>query len=126
MKFTAEWLKAALIRAIRTAAQVALGMFTVGLGIKEVDWLNILSVAAVSAIYSIITSIATKLPELEPGTPQQPEGSLIIDDMNGDTPFVAVNLGQQRLEDVAKKKQIVLDVVTDPQKASPEGESFEV
>ena len=31
MKFTLEWFKAAAIRMIRTAAQVALGMITVGM-----------------------------------------------------------------------------------------------
>lgn len=126
MTFTMKWLRAALIRAVRTAAQVALGMFTVGLGFKEVDWMNILSVAAVSAIYSIITSIATKLPELETPSPQEAEGALIVEDVNSDAPFVAVNLGGQHLEDVVKKKQVLLDVVTDPNKVSDETESFEV
>ena len=39
MKFSMEWFKAALIRAVRTAAQVALGMLTVGMTISQVDWL---------------------------------------------------------------------------------------
>ena len=126
MKFTVKWFQAALIRALRTAAQVALSMFTIGMAIHDINWMNVLSVTAVAAIYSLVTSIATDLPELEPGTPQDPEGSLIIEDLNGDEPFVAVNLGQQHLEDVAKKKQIVLDVVTDEKKVPSEGESFEV
>lgn len=33
MKFTVEWVKAALIRAVRTAAQVALTMLTIGMAI---------------------------------------------------------------------------------------------
>lgn len=64
MKFTAEWIKAALIRAIRTAAQVALGMLTVGMTLSEVDWKTMLSVAVVAAIYSLLTSIITDLPEV--------------------------------------------------------------
>lgn len=72
MKFTKIFIKSALIRALKTAAQVALGMFTVGQMCSEVDWLKILSVAGVSAIYSILTSIATGLPE------SKVDGSLIM------------------------------------------------
>ena len=64
MKFTLEWLKAAAIRMLRTAAQVALGMITVGMTISEIDWLNVLSVSAVAAIYSLLTSVITDLPEV--------------------------------------------------------------
>ncbi len=63
MKFTLEWFKAAGIRMLRTAAQVALGMITVGMTVKEVDWLNVLSVSVVAAVYSLLTSIITDLPE---------------------------------------------------------------
>lgn len=56
--------KAALIRAIRTMAQTALGMFTVGMAMEEVKWSYVASVALVSGIYSLITSIAG-LPEVE-------------------------------------------------------------
>ena len=35
--FTKEWFKAAGIRALRTAAQTALGMFTVGAALHEVN-----------------------------------------------------------------------------------------
>lgn len=63
MKFTLEWFKAAGIRMLRTAAQVALGMLTVGMTVSEVDWLNILSVSVVAAVYSLLTSIITDLPE---------------------------------------------------------------
>ncbi len=63
MKFTLEWFKAAGIRMLRTAAQVALGMLTVGMTISEVDWLNILSVSVVAAVYSLLSSIISDLPE---------------------------------------------------------------
>lgn len=58
------WFKAAAIRAVRTWAQTALGMITVGATLAEIDWGYILSVATVSAIYSILTSIAG-LPEVQ-------------------------------------------------------------
>lgn len=63
---SAKWWKAALIRAIKTAAQVALGMITVGMAASEIDWLNVASVSAVAALYSLITSLAG-LPEVDDG-----------------------------------------------------------
>lgn len=60
-----EWFKAAGIRAIRTFAQTAVGM--VGgemVGLLDVDWVGVLSVAATAAILSLLTSVAG-LPELE-------------------------------------------------------------
>ena len=53
-----EWWKAAGVRAIKTAAQVVLGMITVGMAVNEIDWINVASVAAVAAIYSLVTSLA--------------------------------------------------------------------
>lgn len=64
MNKIASWWKAAGIRAIKTFAQTALSLFTVGLAITEVDWLYIGSVAIVAAVYSLLTSIAG-LPELK-------------------------------------------------------------
>lgn len=61
-----NWWKAATIRAIKTAAQVVLGMLTVGMAANEIDWLNLASVAAVAAFYSFVTSLAG-LPEVEDG-----------------------------------------------------------
>lgn len=53
-----EWLKAAAIRAVKTMAQVALGMITVGAAFYDLDWIYIGSVAFTSGIISILTSIA--------------------------------------------------------------------
>ena len=55
----------ALIRAVYTFAQTALSMITVGQAFFEVNWLNILSVAGVAAIYSLLNSIVVGLPEVE-------------------------------------------------------------
>lgn len=65
--FTKEWLKAALIRALKTVAQTALGMFTVGMAVEEVKWTYVASVSLVSGIYSLLTSIAglPEVPEVE-------------------------------------------------------------
>jgi len=60
-----EWLKAALIRAIRTFAQTAVSMIAVGAAFSEVDWLRVLSVSGVAFVLSMLTSLATGLPEVE-------------------------------------------------------------
>lgn len=58
-----KWLRAAGIRAIKTVAQTAAGMITVGAAMSEVNWMYIGSVSLAAGIYSIITSIAG-LPEV--------------------------------------------------------------
>jgi len=63
-KMNLTWFYAAGIRAVRTFAQTALGMFTVGAALNEVQWPYVLSVSAVSGIYSLLTSFATDLPEI--------------------------------------------------------------
>ena len=115
MKFTMEWVQAALIRAVRTAAQVALGMFTVGMAAHEIDWLNILSVTLVAAVYSLLTSVATDLPELKDNT-MVPDGSIVIDESNPDLYGVFLNFGNKTVEDVKGKSQVVLDVKTESAK----------
>lgn len=60
-----EWFKAALIRAIRTFAQTAVSMIAVGAAFSEIDWLRVLSVSGVAFVLSILTSLATGLPEVE-------------------------------------------------------------
>lgn len=59
-----RWMKAAVIRAGKTAAQVALSMLTVGQAVMDVNWINVLSVSAVAAVISILTSVAG-LPEVK-------------------------------------------------------------
>jgi hypothetical protein len=58
-----EWFKAALIRAVRTMAQTALGMLTIGAAVNEINWMHVASVAFVSGVYSLLTSLSTGLPE---------------------------------------------------------------
>lgn len=60
-----EFVVKALIRAIYTFAEVALSMLTVGQAFVEVNWLHILSVSGVAAIYSILKSIVVGLPEVD-------------------------------------------------------------
>ena len=59
-----KWIKAALIRALKTFAQTCVGMITVGQAFTEFDWLHIVSVAGVAAVVSLLTSIGG-LPEVK-------------------------------------------------------------
>ena len=59
-----KWLKAALIRAIKTIAQTAVSLITVGELLSDINWITVLSVSLVAGIYSILTSVAG-LPEVE-------------------------------------------------------------
>lgn len=58
-----EFFKAAGMRAVRTFAQSAVSMIAVGAGFAEVDWVKVVSVAGVAALLSVLTSVATGLPE---------------------------------------------------------------
>lgn len=67
-----EWAKAALIRAIRTFAQTFVGFIAVGAALEEIQWLRALSVSGAAAVLSILTSLATGLPEVDKVPELQP------------------------------------------------------
>ena len=60
-----DFWKAALIRAARTFLQVVLAVWTAGQLITEVDWKFLLLSALSSAVYSLLTSILSGLPEVQ-------------------------------------------------------------
>jgi len=62
--FTKKWFYAAFIRSLKTMAQTAVSMLTVGQAVLDVNWVNVLSVSAVAGVISMLTSIAG-LPEVE-------------------------------------------------------------
>lgn len=62
-----KWGKAAGIRALKTFAQTMASLITTGAAISEVDWKYVISVAAVSAFYSILTSIIRTPEEAKEG-----------------------------------------------------------
>lgn len=63
---TKQFWKAAGIRALRTMAQTAVAMIgTNAVGIVDVNWAGVASGAALAGVCSILTSIATGLPEVE-------------------------------------------------------------
>jgi len=67
-----EFVKASLIRALRTFAQAFASMIAVGAAFSEVEWLRALSVSGVAFVLSILTSLATGLPEVDNQTKVQP------------------------------------------------------
>lgn len=58
------WLKAAGIRAVRTAAQTAAASIGTAMALSAVDWRLVLSTAVLAGILSLLTSLAG-LPEIE-------------------------------------------------------------
>ena len=61
---TRTWIKAAAVRAVKTFAQTMVASLTVGAAISDISWGTLLSVSAVAALASILTSIAG-LPEVD-------------------------------------------------------------
>ena len=59
-----NWAKCAGVRAIKTMAQTAVSLITVGAAMTEIDWITVGSVSLVAGILSILTSIAG-LPEVK-------------------------------------------------------------
>ena len=58
------WLKAALIRAIKTVAQTAVSLIGVGSVMSDINWAMVGSASVLAGILSILTSIAG-LPEVQ-------------------------------------------------------------
>ena len=67
-----KFLIAALIRALRTFAQTFVGFIAVGAALDEIQWLRALSVSGAAAVLSVLTSIATGLPEVDKEPETQP------------------------------------------------------
>ena len=59
-----NWLKAALVRALKTVAQTACALIGVGTVMSDIDWIMVASASALAGILSILTSVAG-LPEVK-------------------------------------------------------------
>lgn len=57
--------KCAGIRAIKTICQTAVALIPVGISINEVSWGAVIGTSILAGVLSILTSVATGLPEVE-------------------------------------------------------------
>ena len=62
--FTWKWLRAALVRALKTVAQTAAATIGTAVMISEVDWRMVVSAALLAGALSLLTSVAG-LPEIK-------------------------------------------------------------
>lgn len=58
------WIKAAGVRAIKTVAQTAVATIGTAAALGDVNWVLVVSAAALSGVLSLLTSVAG-LPELK-------------------------------------------------------------
>lgn len=62
--FTKKWLYAALIRSLKTCCQTAIATIGTSAMIESVDWKVVVSASLLSALLSLLTSVAG-LPEVK-------------------------------------------------------------
>lgn len=63
MTFNKKWVKAAIIRAVKTVAQTAVATIGTSAAMTEVDWTFCLSASLLAGLVSLLTSVAG-LPEV--------------------------------------------------------------
>lgn len=61
---TKKWIKCAGVRAVKTMAETALSLISVGTVMSEIDWIVVGSASLLAGIYSALASVAG-LPEVE-------------------------------------------------------------
>ena len=59
-----NWIKAALVRCLKTIAQSAVSLIGVGAVMSDIDWVMVGSASLLAGILSILTSVAG-LPEVK-------------------------------------------------------------
>lgn len=80
-----QFWKATLNRAVRTIAQTAVAMIGTAVVMSDVNWEMVISASLLAGILSVLTSIATGLPEVEYSqhiymSADEPEDSAIEED----------------------------------------------
>lgn len=59
-----DFWRAAAIRAVRTVCQTAIGVIGTAFVLADVNWIQVLSASVLAGVLSILTSVATGLPEV--------------------------------------------------------------
>lgn len=82
---TNTFIRASLIRCVRTIAQTAIACIGSATVLTSVDWKMVVSASLLSGILSLLTSIATGLPEAEYAehvymSAEEPADSEVVDD----------------------------------------------
>lgn len=52
-----RWILDVCVRTVKTGAETAAGMITVGAMVSDINWLRVLSVTAVAMIYTVLINI---------------------------------------------------------------------
>lgn len=60
-----DFMRASLIRAIRTVCQTAVATIGTAMVLSDVNWSMVISASLLAGLLSILTSIATGLPEVD-------------------------------------------------------------
>ena len=102
-----KWLRAAGVRALKTFAQAMVSMLSgEALGIMDVEWLAVLSVSAMAALISLLTSVAS-LPELDWTLPSSKEAPMSKCDLN-----TVIQVAEAEIGYLEKKSNSQLDEKT--------------
>ena len=83
--------KSAIIRAIRTMAQTAVATIGTAAVLSEVDWMFVLSASVLAGILSILTAVATGLPEVDMGIEYDED----TDDIRDDIELREIEVGEE-------------------------------
>ena len=59
-----KWLKAAFVRAVKTIAQTAVSLISVGTVMSDINWMMVFSASMLAGILSVLTSLAG-IPEVD-------------------------------------------------------------
>lgn len=77
------WIKAAGVRALKTACQTAIGVIGAASVMGSVDWVTVGSAALLAAVVSVLTSLAG-LPEVSEDVDTSEVAAAHSDDLSGE------------------------------------------